>query len=176
MAHTFEQIEEEIQTILDSFGDVEIGEAHDESEELSEEQKAALDQYLEELGTEEKQKVDAFAQFCRMSDAQIKALRTEAARLESRARSRENTVKFLKSQYLGIMEKHGTKKIAGDMYTMSRRATKVCVIDDEQLIPADYITVKTTIAPAKKDILFSLKTGTPVPGCHMGESYSLSIR
>ncbi len=160
---SFADIQEEIQNILDTFED---------GQETSPE----LDAYIDDLAAQESDKVDGFGQFLRMSEAQEDAFKAEADRLRRRAKTLENTRNYLKMRYLQTMEQHGLQKIKGQVYTLSRRATKVVQILDEKAIPADFLRVKTTIEPAKTDILASLKIGKPVPGCALGESYSLQVR
>ena len=85
---SFEAIQAEIQNILETYDNPnnDLGEY---SMQLNEEQQAELDAYLEMLGTQEAEKVDGFAQFIRMSEAQQAALKAEADRLLKRARRSE---------------------------------------------------------------------------------------
>ena len=172
---SFEAIQAEIQNILETYDNPnnDLGEY---SLTLNEDQQAELDAYMEMLGTQEREKVDGFAQFIRISEAQAAALRAEADRLLKRARTLENTQNFMKSKYLGIMEQHGLKKVSGNTYTISRLARKVVQIVDEKLIPENLKVTKTTSEPAKKDIMTLLKNGQEVPGCQLAESVSLQVR
>lgn len=172
---SFSAIQSEIENILETYDNPnnDLGEY---SLTLNEEQQAELDAYLEMLGTQEREKVDGFAQFIKMSEAQQAALKDEAARLLKRAKTLENTQNFLKSKYLGIMEHHGLKKVSGKTYTISRLARKVVQIVDEKLIPEELKITKTTSEPAKKDIMTLLKNGQEVPGCRIAESVSLQVR
>lgn len=173
---SFSNIEEEIQTILDSFADIEVGEAHAENIELTDDQKRELNAYLDELGTQEKDKIDAFGQFLRFDAAKAEALRNEGNRLIGKARSIENRDEHMKAHYIAVAKAHGLKKIEGNTYTMSVRATKVCYILDESLVPDEWCKIKTERKPVKKDILFALKQGTVIPGCSIGTSESLLIK
>lgn len=172
---SFAAIQDEIQNILETFdsADNDLGEY---SMQLNDEQRAELDAYLEMLGTQEAEKVDGFAQFLRMSEAQAAALKAEADRLLKRAKSLENTQNFLKMRYLHVMEQHGLKKVSGKTYTISRLARKVVQIVDEKIIPDDLKVIKTTKEPAKKDIMALLKIGKEVPGCQIAESVSLQVK
>lgn len=172
---SFEAIQSEIQNILETFDstDNDLGEY---SMQLNEEQQAELEAYLEMLGTQEAEKVDGFAQFIRMSEAQQAALKAEADRLLKRARSIENTRNFLKSRYLEVMERHGLKKVSGQTYTLSRRATKCVQIINEKDIPDELWREKVTRELAKQDIMMLLKIGKEVPGCQLEESVSLQVK
>lgn len=172
---SFAAIQEEIQNILETYdsADNDLGEY---SLTLNEDQQAELDAYLEMLGTQEAEKVDGFAQFLRMSEAQQSALKSEADRLLKRARSIENTRNFLKSRYLEVMERHGLRKVSGQTYTLSRRVTKCVQIVDESIVPAGVKREKTIVEPDKRIIMEMLKSGQKVPGCQLAESVSLQVR
>lgn len=172
---SFETIQSEIQNILETYDNTD-NDLDEFSTQLNEEQQAELDAYLEMLGTQEAKKVDGFAQFLRMSEAQQAALKAEADRLNKRARSLENTRNFLKMRYLQIMEKHGLKKVAGQTYTLSRRATKCVQVLDESVIPESAIREKVTRELDKRVIMDMLKAGIDVPGCKLAESISLQVK
>ncbi len=172
---TLEQIEEEIQTIIDTFGDVEPGEAHDKKENLSEEQQKALVDYLNELYEDRAEKVDAIAQFFLMKEKRIAARKEEAARLARKAKTDENTLNFLQCKYLAIMERHGKKKIEGNVYDIRRSTSKCCAIKDLDKVPEEWIRVKTERVPMKREILAALKKGVVIPGAEIGENTNLRI-
>ena len=172
---SFAAIQEEIQNILETYDSSEndLGEY---SLTLNEDQQAELDSYLEMLGTQEAEKVDGFAQFIKMSEAQQAALKAEADRLLKRARSIENTRNYLKMRYLQVMEEHGIKKVSGSTYTLARRATKCVQIVDESIVPAGVKREKIVVEPDKRIIMELLKDGQEVPGCQLAESVSLQVR
>lgn len=172
---SFEAIQSEIQNILETFDSAEndLGEY---SMQLNDEQRAELDAYLEVLGTQEAEKVDGFAQFLRMSEAQQAALKAEADRLTKRAKTLENTRNYLKMRYLQVMEQHGLKKVSGSTYTLSRRATKCVQIIDETIIPAGVKREKHIVEPDKRIIMELLRCGQEVPGCQLAESVSLQVK
>ena len=172
---SFESIQAEIQNILETYdsADNDLGEY---SLTLNEDQQAELDAYLEMLGTQEAEKVDGFAQFIKMSEAQQSALKAEADRLLKRARSIENTRNFLKMRYLQVMDNHGIKKVSGRTYTLSRRTTKCVQIVDESIVPSGVKREKTIVEPDKRIIMELLKDGHEVPGCQLAESVSLQVK
>ena len=158
-------IEMEINTVLDV-----------EESELTEEQLMALDGYLEELAGQEKEKIDNFAQFCRLQGERISALEAESKRLARRAKSLERGMNYLKGNYLHTMQEHGLQKLAGNVYAVSIRKTPVVRIDDEKAIPAEYWTEKVERSVSKTMIKDALKQGQEVPGACKAESYSLQVR
>ena len=158
-------IEMEINTVLDV-----------EESELTEEQLIALDGYLEELAGQEADKIDGFAQFCRLQSERISALEAESKRLARRAKSLERGMDYLKSNYLYTMQEHGLQKLNGNVYAVSIRKTPVVRIEDEKAIPATFWTEKVVRSVSKTAIKDALKQGQEVPGACMVESYSLQVR
>ena len=100
----------------------------------------------------------------------------EAKRLAARAKAAENRINYLKMRYLQIMQQHGLKKIAGKVYTLSVRETPVVQIDDEKLLPEQYMTEKVTASPNKQLLKDALKSGVAIPGARLATSYSLQAR
>lgn len=158
-------IENEISSILD------LDEA-----DLTEEQLAALDGYLAELAGQESDKIDSFAQFIRLQSERASALDAESKRLARRAKSIERSINYLKGTYLGTMQEHGLKKVQGNVYSVSIRATPVVRIDDEAKVPLDYWTIKETRSVNKTAIRDAIKLGAEIPGAAMGTSFSLQVR
>lgn len=161
---TFAQIQEEIAGMLDIPDD-----------ELNEEQRLALDAYLEELGSQEQEKVDNFAQFVRIEGARAEALKAEAARLASKARTAANRISYLKERYLDAMQRNGLQKVRGQIYALSVRAADVVTITNEAILPEKFVMEKTTIMPDKLAIRDALKKGEDVPGAILDKSYSLRV-
>jgi hypothetical protein len=163
---TFELIQEEIAAMLSVPDD-----------ELDADQQAALDEYLDELATLEKSKVDAFGQFMKLQSAYAEAAAEEAKRLAKRAKAAENRLAFLKGKYLDIMQSQNRKKVKGDIYSLSiREAQSVAVTALIDELPAIYVRVKTTKEPDKLTIKEALKGGLEIPGCSLQPSYSLQIQ
>lgn len=104
---TFDQIQTEILAMI-SIPD----------EELTDDQRAMMDAYLDELGRQEAAKVDAFAQFLKIQAATADACKKEASRLSDKARTAENRIAWLKAKYLDIMQANGLRKVQGNAYTL----------------------------------------------------------
>lgn len=161
---SFMQIQDEIRNMLDVPND-----------ELTDEQRKTMYAYLDELGSQEADKVDAFAQFIRMESARADALKAEAARLSAKARTAADRIAFLKSYYLDAMKLHGLQKVRGQVYAISVRATDVVTITNEAILPERFVTEKTTIMPDKLAIRDALKKGDDIPGAILDKSYSLRV-
>lgn len=161
---TFTDILDEISNMLDI-----------PDEELTEEQRATMDAYLDELASQEASKVDAFGQFVRLESARAEALKAEAARLSARAKAAQNRIDFLRMRYLQAMQGAGLQKVRGDVYTMSIRAADVVQITNTVILPEQYVTEKTEIVPNKIAIRDALKQGREIPGAQLAKSYSLRV-
>lgn len=161
---TLESILDEIRNMLDV-----------PDEELSEEQKAAMGAYLDLLGEQEADKVDAIGQFFRLEAARAEALKAEANRLASRARTAQNRIAWLKEKYLHHMRQAGVKRLNGNVYTMSIRGTDVVHITNESALPPLYVCTMLVAKPDKLAIKDALKNGQEVPGAELSQSFSLHV-
>lgn len=162
---TFDAIQTEIATMLNI-----------PDEELSDEQREVMENYLDELATAEADKVDGFAQFVRIESAHAEAMKEEAKRLAAKAKSRANRIAFLKERYLGIMYSHGLKKVEGNAYTLSiRHNAAVSVPAQIDILPPDYVRTTVTQEADRAAIKDALKAGIEVPGCALVETHSLYI-
>lgn len=163
---SFDTIQQEIAAMLDVA-----------DEDLTEEQREAMNQYLNELAQAEADKVDGFCAFLREESAKVKYYREESARLSCKARAAEGRISFLKNKYLGIMQEHGISKINGGAYSISIKHTPSVLIEDESQLDPLY----TRVIPEKREadkrtILEALKGGVEIPGCMLVQSESLQIR
>ena len=146
-------------------------------EELTPEQQADMEHYLDELATAEAAKVDGFAQFIRLESASVEAMKEEAKRLTAKAKTRENRVAYLKNRYIGTMQEHGLQKVSGSAYTLSLRAAEsVAVTAMVDTLPPEYVREKVSREPDKTAIKADLKSGKTIPGCDLVTTYSLQIR
>lgn len=163
---TMESLQAEIAAMLDVA-----------DEELTEEQRAAMDHYLNELGQAEADKVDAFASFIREESSRAKFYREESQRLASKARTAEGRIAFIKDKYLNIMRQNGVEKIKGNAYALSIRHTPTVAVDDADSLDDLYVRViPAKREPDKRTILEALKGGVEIPGCKIVQSDSLMIR
>lgn len=74
------------------------------------------------------------------------------------------------------MELTGTEKVQGISASISFRQSEQTVIDNEEELPEEYITAKTTYTPNKTAIKTAIKAGKDVPGAHIETVKNLQIR
>ena len=156
----FEDIQSEIDNILELDG-----------AELTDEQKQAVDEYLDALALQEADAVDGLCRYIRHLAAEAKAQREEARRLAASAASKENSLNYLKAGLLVSMRRRGIEKVKGNAYKASIRKTPVVQIDDED----EYKRTTVTVAPDKIAIRDALKIGATVPGARMATSETLQV-
>ena len=160
---TFRSIEEELQAMLEL-----------PTEELSDEQKAELETYTKELEEQAEDKIDSFASFVKSQTARIDAIKAEAARLSSKARTMANNLDSLKNHYLFVLDEMGKAKAQGKVYSISKRKSVKCVVFDPSVLPEQYVTMTPKIELA--EIKAAIKGGENVPGAELRENFSLSIK
>lgn len=162
---TFDHIEEELSAML-SIPD----------EELTEEQKLDLEQYLDELAGQEADKIDRFCQFIRIETEHAEAIKAESKRLARKAQTAESRIDYIKNRYLSIMQQHGVRKISGKVYTASVRESQAVAIENQAVIPAEFWKIKEERSVDKVMVKNSIKAGIEVPGCSLVPTYSLLTR
>ena len=150
---TFNEIQQEIAGML-SIPD----------EELTPEQREAMDAYMDELAKVEADKVDGFGQFLKIQAALADACKEEAKRLIAKAKAAEASLARLKEHYTFTLRSNGLKKVS------------VAVTAQTEELPELYRRTKTTVEPDKAVIKESLKSGLTIPGCALVKTYSLQVR
>jgi hypothetical protein len=148
------------------------------------------------------EKVDRIGRFLRMMEARTLYCRSEANRLQERARSSERKFDQTKAMVLYHLESRGLKKIEGLEYALRRQHNSqdsVRIIDEHQ-IPMRYKVVEAYVdgtlwgqildalpEPLKKMLGASLKKATPnteaikqapekVPGAECGAGHICVLR
>lgn len=162
---TFSNIQDEISSML-SIPD----------EDLTDEQRAAMDAYLNDLAGAESDKVDAFGQFVRLESAKADACKKEAQRLANKAKTAEGRISYLKHLYLCTMQSNGLKKVQGSAYTLSIREADSVDVTDINALPDLYLRRKETVEPDKVVLREALKGGICIPGAALVKTQSLIVR
>lgn len=109
-------------------------------------------------------------------DADVAALDLEIDRLTERKRLITNRQRQIKDYLRENMEAAGISKISCPLFTITcAKGRESVVVDSEDGIPDDLMSVKTEIKPDKVAIAAKLKAGEEVPGCRLERGQS-SIR
>lgn len=146
-------------------------------EELTPEQREAMDAYMDELAKLEADKVDGFGQFLKIQSALAEACKEEARRLAAKAKAAEASLAWLKEHYTIVLRENGLKKVSGNAYTISvRESEAVAVTAQTEELPELYRRITIGIEPDKNAIKEALKGGLTIPGCALVKTYSLQVR
>ena len=146
------------------------------SEELSDEQKQTLWEYINELSQAQSDKVDGLCSFLKEQAARAEACKTEALRLRYKAEAINNRIDFLKHAYAKTMKDHDMKACKGKVYSISFRPSQATEIFDEKMLPRDCFEEKVTMQVKKSDILKRLKAGEEIPGARLIERQTITVR
>lgn len=98
-------------------------------------------------------------------DSDVAALDAEMDRLKARKQSIVNRKQQLRDYLLYNMEASGITKIESPIFTASiRKGVESVEIENESLIPDDYIKVEVLEKPDKAAIKKAIQSGQDVPG------------
>lgn len=122
------------------------------------------------------EKAIATATVSRMLGNTVEEVSKEIDRLKRLKAHLEHEDGRVKEYLKKAMEMTGTEKVQGISASISFRQSEQIVIDNEEELPEEYITVKTTYAPNKTAIKTAIKAGREVPGAHIETVKNLQIR
>ena len=104
---------------------------------------------------------------------QIDAIDVEIKRLQQMKKNITSKAENLKDYLRENMEANGINKIECPLFTiLCKKPNDAVMVTNADLIPDEYTTVKTTIAPDKKAILTALKNGEDIPGVELSKAKS----
>ncbi len=155
----------------------EITEAHKELEKLEDEGLDIGDTF-EAVEASFNDKAISVVHVIQNMGGNVSALETEIDRLSKRLKTVKNRQESIKEYLRFNMEATGINKISCDLFTISiKQGRDIVQIDDDSLIPTDYLNIKTSSTPMKREILADLKTGKEIAGASMVKSKSsISIK
>ena len=104
------------------------------------------------------------------------AIDAEIERLQNLKKRNSKNIESIKSNVLFFMQQNKIDKIKTDLATFSLRKSESTDIENIELLPAKFVTVKQTITPDKVAIKKEIKEGKEVPGAKIVENFSISIK
>ena len=131
--------------------------------------KALLDGYQDAFSD----KVDGIAQYIEELEARSAALKEKASALGYRARQTEKKANGLK-HYLS--EALGYKKYESDAVKIGFRKSVSVKIENEALLPGEYVTVSEVRQPDKTAIKAALLGGAVISGATLEEKQNIQIK
>ena len=136
-------------------------------------------QALDALRMEREAKLENVACWVKNLSAEADAIREEENRLVKRRKAAETKAANLKSWLLAAMTREdGTtdKLKTGRVAVSVKRNPPSTVVDDEEMLPWEYKTVKQIVAQDKAAIKAAILAGEEVPGAHLEYGRSVVIK
>lgn len=159
---TLWQIDERINKILenDFYIDEETGEVF-------------LPENLDELDVERTEKIENIALYIKNLKSEAEAIKSEVDNLKSRADVKKKKAERLTDYLDKIL---GGEKLETSKVALSYRKSTSVKIENEEIIPDEFMTIKTEKKPNKTAIAKLLKNGETVVGCELVEKQNLQIK
>ena len=132
-----------------------------------------LPEDLDLLNIERDEKIEGIALYIKNLKAEAEAIHTEIDRMKDRAESKKKKAERL-AQYLSSVlcgQKFETAKTS-----LSFRKSSVVQINNELLVPEEFMKIKTEKKPDKTAIANWIKSGNFIPGCELVEKQNLQIK
>jgi hypothetical protein len=115
-------------------------------------------------------KVDDFCRFLAHLESQADLAAKEIERLKARKSRFENLEERLEQYAIWTLQSLGLRKLDGNTSKLTLRTNQPGVeIDDGELVPPQFKTIKQEIVIDKRGIKKAIDAGANVPGAHLRE-------
>lgn len=131
---------------------------------------------LKELELARDVKIENTGLFIKNLDAAVAALKEEEKRLAERRKAKENKLNWTKQFLSDFLKNEEVSKFETARCKLSFRKSESVTIEDETLIPDEFIKTETIKNPMKNDIKKALKAGKEVPGAGLVENQNLQVK
>lgn len=122
------------------------------------------------------EKIKAWGIVCKQLQADAKMLKDEEEAISIRRKRAERHAELVKNRLENQMILLGKLQFKDTKVDISFRKSKKVEITNEELLPEEYLSVKTTITPAKTLIMSALKEGKEVQGATLVETQNIQIK
>ena len=145
--------------------------------ELEREEDAEIKRDLQELiALELKNKSNNIVYVIKNLESNNAAIDAEIDRLQALKKRNSSNIEKVKSNILWFMQQNNVDTIKSDLATFSKRKSESTDIENIELIPQEFITIKQTFTPDKTAIKKAIKEGREVAGAKVITNYSLQIK
>ena len=145
-------------------------------EETGEIDENKVNQYLEELQIDRKDKIENIAVFIKSLEADALAIKAEEKKLKERREAKERKTERMKEYVKQSLLLHGDMKFETPRVVLTFRKSDTVVIDDLNKLGDEYLTTKTEIVANKTALKQALKFGEIIDGVHLEEKQNLQIK
>jgi hypothetical protein len=143
----------------------------------TDEQRAECEAEIERTADALMRKIDSFSHFLGHLESQIDLAEKEIKRLKAREMAFANLKERLNQYAIYTMQRNGLRTLEGDTAKLTLRTNQPAVeIDDVQVLPAEYKTIRQEIVPDKRAIKAAIAGGEAVPGARLKEPTVSLIR
>ena len=113
-------------------------------------------------------KTDSVVESYQYLEGQIEAAKLRKQQLDDFIEVRQSAIERLKDHVHICMDQKKTTAFRGDFYEIKKRTpSKVAHIDNENLIPPEFIVVQTVTKIDKRKLLTALKNGESIDGASL---------
>lgn len=130
----------------------------------------ALTDTLQAYDEQAEEKIEATLFVAKELESDADACENEIKRLQERAKRLRSNAATCKQRVLDFMVQHDKSKIKRPLLSITvTKGRAVAEIENEALLPEQYVKTKTTTAPDRVAILKALKDGEMVLGAKLGK-------
>ena len=130
----------------------------------------ALSDTLQAYDEQAEDKIEATLRVAQSLEGDAEQCEAEAKRLIDRAKRLKGNAAACKQRVLDFMVQHDKAKIKRPLISVTvAKGRAVAEIENEALLPEQYVVTKTSTSPDRRAILQALKDGEVVLGAKLGE-------
>ncbi|MCM1297648.1 MAG: siphovirus Gp157 family protein [Muribaculaceae bacterium] len=122
------------------------------------------------------EKAVATATVFRMLGGESEKIKAEIDRLTKLKTHIDKEQERVKSYLVQACEMTGTESLRGIYASISFRTSKQTIIDNADILPAEFVKVETTYKPDKKAIKAAIDAGRDVTGAHIETVRNIQIK
>lgn len=129
---------------------------------------------ISELQMQKDEKLDNIGAYIKNLMADVKAMKEEEKALKTRREIKERKIERLKDYVSGIL--NGEKWEKSSRVSFTFRSSKSVIIDNEDLIPNEFMKEKIERSPDKTAIKKAIEDGQEVKGSHIEIKDNLQVK
>lgn len=146
------------------------------NEDNSEDQIKLIEERIIELLDKQENKYENILKLRANKLAQAKMLQDEIERLQKKLKPLNNTVERLENYLDESLRLNGIQTLEVWTFSLSYRTSESVEIENEWLLPAEFVKVKETRSPDKIAIKKAIKDGQQVTGATVKTNLNLQIK
>lgn len=125
----------------------------------------ALEVYIQNLLTT---KTDGCVQYIESQEDLINLAKEKITRLKNFIDSKENTIERFKNYVMSCMDRMQIKEVTGKLCQIKeRKPSKVVVVEDQDKIPAEFVTVEVVTKVDKNKLKKAISEGAKIEGASL---------